>query len=108
MTNVSVPERLKDEFAFTEKYRPQKIADCVLPSDLEKVFSDIVKAGEFHNMLLCGSAGCGKTTVAKALCDELGLDSYMINSSENGNIDTLRTTIRNYASSMSLMTASRS
>jgi DNA polymerase III delta prime subunit len=105
--NINVPEHLKDEFTLTEKYRPQTVDDCVLPAGLKATFADMVQAGEFHNMLLCGKAGCGKTTVAKALCNDLGLESYMINSSENGNIDTLRTTIRNYASSMSLIASDK-
>ena len=103
MTDLVVPENLKDEYMLTEKYRPQTVKDCVLPKNLSKLFSDIVSAGEFNNMLLCGPAGSGKTTIAKAICNELGLDYYIINSSENGNIDTLRTTIRDFASSSSLM-----
>lgn len=103
MVDLVVPENLNDEHMLTEKYRPQTVKDCVLPKDLSKLFSGIVSAGEFNNMLLCGPAGSGKTTIAIAICKELDLDYYIINSSENGNIDTLRTTIRDFASSSSLM-----
>lgn len=87
---------------FVEKYRPQKIDDCILPKELKQTFKDIISTGKIPNMMLAGSAGCGKTTVAKALCSEMGVNCYMINASEQGNIDTLRTTIRNFASSVSL------
>lgn len=90
------------EFLWVEKYRPRTIEDCVLPADIKSTFIDIVNGGELHNMLFTGSPGLGKTTVAKALCDELGLDSLMINGSEEGNIDTLRTKIKQFASSVSL------
>lgn len=93
---------MRSDFLFVEKYRPKKISDCILPKTLEKTFGDIVDKDEIPNLLLIGSAGCGKTTVAKALCDELNRDVLFINASENGNIDTLRTTIRNFASAVSL------
>jgi DNA polymerase III delta prime subunit len=89
-------------YLWVEKYRPSKIEECVLPEDIKKIFSDIVASGESQNLLLCGGPGCGKTTVAKALCKELGTDYLMINCSEDGNIDTLRTKIRNFASTVSL------
>jgi DNA polymerase III delta prime subunit len=87
---------------FVEKYRPQKVADCVLPEALSGTFTDIVKSGDIPNMILCGGAGCGKTTVARAVCDELGRDVLFINASEDGGIDTLRTRIRQFASTVSL------
>jgi len=90
------------EYLWVEKYRPQKIDDCVLSSQIKKTFHDIVDSGESQNLLLSGGAGCGKTTVAKALCNELDTDWIMINCSEDGNIDTLRTKIRNFASTVSL------
>ena len=85
-----------------EKHRPNKIADCILPTDIKKTFEDIVRTGDVPNMILSGGAGCGKTTVAKAMCAELGLDCMFINASEDGGIDTLRTKIRNFASTVSL------
>lgn len=90
------------EFLFVEKYRPKSISDCVLPENLKQTFRDMVNSGEIPNMMLSGPAGTGKTTVAKALCNELGCDFMMINCSENGNIDTLRTKIRQFASTISL------
>ena len=91
-----------EEFLWVEKYRPRTIEDCILPEDLKKSFEQIVESGEMQNLLLAGGPGCGKTTVARALCDELGCDSIVINCSEDGNIDTLRTKIRNFASTVSL------
>ena len=85
-----------------EKYRPTKIADCILPTGIKQTFEDIVRPGDVPNMILSGGAGCGKTTVAKAMCAELGLDCMFINASEDGGIDTLRTKIRNFASTVSL------
>jgi len=90
------------EFLWVEKYRPRTVDDCVLPKGLKKTFSDIVKGGELPNMMFSGSAGVGKTTVAKALCNELGLDWIIVNGSEEGNIDTLRTKIKQFASTVSL------
>ena len=90
------------DFLWVEKYRPSKIADCVLPDRLKSTFQNIVDAGEVPNMLFAGSAGLGKTTVAKALCEELGLDYIIINGSEEGNIDTLRGKIKQFASTVSL------
>jgi DNA polymerase III delta prime subunit len=97
----------QDQILWTEKYRPHKIADCILPSDLKETFQGFVDNGEMPNLLLCGSAGCGKTTVAKALCDEMGIEYLFINASLEGNIDTLRTKIQKYASSVSLMSTKR-
>ena len=91
-----------NEFLWVEKYRPQLIQDCILPNSIKKTFEDIVNGGELHNMLLTGTAGTGKTTIAKALCYELGLDYLMINGLEESGIDTLRTKIKQFASSVSL------
>lgn len=93
---------MKEEFLFVEKYRPKTIEDCILPQALKDTFKKIVAKGELPNMMFTGSAGVGKTTVAKALCNELDLDYMMINGSEDGNIDTLRGKIKQFASTVSL------
>jgi DNA polymerase III delta prime subunit len=93
---------MSNDFLWVEKYRPRKIADTILPEDLKKVFQKIVDSGEMQNMLFTGTAGLGKTTVAKALCNELGCDDIIINGSEEGNIDTLRGKIKQFASTVSL------
>ena len=85
-----------------EAYRPKSVSDCILPENLKKSFLEMVEKGEPQNLLLSGGAGCGKTSVAKALCHDLDCDWIMINCSEDGNIDTLRTRIRNFASTVSL------
>ena len=90
------------DLLWVEKYRPKRVQDCVLPSGIKNTFQQMVDTGEVHNLLLSGSAGTGKTTIAKALCDELGCDFLLINCSEDGNIDTLRPKIRNFASTVSL------
>ena len=90
------------DFLFVEKYRPQTIADCILPQSLKDTFQELVKTGELPNMLFTGTAGLGKTTVAKALCNELGLDWILVNGSEEGNIETLRGKIKQFASTVSL------
>lgn len=95
-------ETMTDEFLWVEKYRPKTIEDCILPEDLKKSFVQIVESGEMQNLLLSGGPGCGKTTVARALCDELNCDSILVNCSEDRGIDTLRTDIRNFASTISL------
>lgn len=87
---------------WTEKYRPHKIADCVLPAVVKSTFLDFVKSNTIPNMTLSGGAGIGKTSIIKALCDELDADYLFLNCSENGNIDTLRTYIREYSSHCSL------
>ena len=91
-----------NEFLWVEKYRPQIIKDCILPQNIKSTFEDIVNGGELHNMLLTGTAGLGKTTVAKALCNELNVDYLLINGSEESGIDTLRNKIKQFASSISL------
>ena len=88
---------------WVEKFRPTKIEDCILPTEIKTTFQSIVDSGEIPNLLLTGSPGIGKTTVAKALCNQLDCDSIMINGSDEGRmIDTLRTTVVNYASTVSL------
>jgi len=90
------------DFIWVEKYRPDKIDDCILPTSIKKTFQGFVDAGEIPNMLLSGPPGIGKTTVAKALCEELNCDWIMINGSEEGGIDVLRNKIKNFASTVSL------
>ena len=92
----------KGNFLWVEKYRPQTINECILPDDIKSTFKEFVKKGEIPNLLLCGSAGTGKTTVARALCEELGCDYIVINGSDEGRqIDTLRTKIKQFASAFS-------
>jgi len=91
-----------NDFLWVEKYRPQTIEETILPPSLKKTFQTIVDKGELPNMLFTGTAGLGKTTVAKALCKQLDLDYIIINGSEEGNIDTLRGKIKQFASSVSL------
>ena len=94
---------MKDDFLWVEKYRPQTIEHCVLPKDIKDTFQSFVKKGEVPNLLLCGAAGVGKTTVAKALCKELGVDYYVINGSDEGRfLDTVRNNAKNFASTVSL------
>ena len=92
-----------NDILWVEKYRPKLVDQCVLPDNTQKVFSEIVEKGEIPNLLLTGSPGIGKTTIAKALCNQLECDWLMINGSDEGRmIDTLRTTITNFASTVSL------
>jgi DNA polymerase III delta prime subunit len=91
-----------DNFLFVEKYRPSKVSDCILPESLKKTFQEYVNRKEIPNLLLVGGAGVGKTTIAKALCNEVGCDYLFINASDENGIDTLRNKISNYASSVSL------
>ena len=92
-----------NDILWVEKYRPKLVDDCVLPDNTQKIFSEIVERGEIPNLLLTGSPGIGKTTIAKALCNQLECDWLMINGSDEGRmIDTLRTTITNFASTVSL------
>ena len=93
---------MKDHFLWVEKYRPQIIEDCILPEKTKATFKEFLKKGEVPNLLLCGTAGTGKTTVARALCEELGCDYIVINGSDEGRqIDTLRTKIKSFASAIS-------
>jgi DNA polymerase III delta prime subunit len=93
---------MNEEFLWTEKYRPKTVSECILPDRLKKVFQQYVDQGEIPNLMLSGTAGVGKTTVARAMCLEIGLDHLFINSSEDRGIDMLRTKIRGYASTVSL------
>lgn len=93
---------MKEDFLWVEKYRPKNINDCVLPNETKKIFLDFVNNKEIPNLLLCGTAGVGKTTVAKALCNELDADFVLINGSEERNIETLRVKIKQFASTVSL------
>ena len=91
------------DFIWVEKYRPKTIDECILPDGIKKTFSDFLKRGEIPNMLLSGPPGIGKTTVAKALCNELGADFYVINGSDEGRfLDTVRNSAKNFASTVSL------
>ena len=99
---------MRDEFLWVEKYRPKTIDDCILPENIKKTFKDFLNKGEVPNLLLSGPAGCGKTTVAKALCNELGVDYYVINGSDEGRfLDTVRNNAKNFASTVSLSSDAR-
>ena len=99
---------MRDEFLWVEKYRPQTIEDCILPEQTKKTFLEFLNKGEIPNMLLAGPAGCGKTTVAKALCNELGVDYYVINGSDEGRfLDTVRNNAKNFASTVSLSSSAK-
>jgi len=90
------------QFLWVEKYRPSRIEDCIIPDEVKEQFTQFIAKGEVPNLLLSGSAGTGKTTIARALCNELGCDYIIINGSDEGRqIDTLRTKIRNFASAVS-------
>jgi DNA polymerase III delta prime subunit len=91
-----------EHLLFVEKYRPRKVEDCILPDNIKATFQEYVNRKEIPNLLLSGSAGVGKTTIAKALCNEVGCDYLVINGSDESGIDTFRTKIKNYASSVSL------
>ncbi|MGA1402277.1 MAG: AAA family ATPase, partial [Candidatus Nanopelagicaceae bacterium] len=91
------------KFLWVEQYRPSKIADCILPENIKKSFHGFVDQGEIPNLLLCGSAGVGKTTVAKALCEEIGASYIVINGSDEGRfLDTVRNKVRQFATTVSL------
>ena len=93
----------RNEFIWVEKYRPKKIEECILPDNTKKTFLNFLDKGEVPNLLLSGPPGCGKTTVAKALCEELGVDYYVINGSDEGRfLDTVRNNAKNFASTLSL------
>jgi len=90
------------EYLWVEKYRPQKIDDCILPKQLKDTFKEFISSGELPNFLFAGGPGIGKTTVAKALCNEIDAEYLLINGSEESGIDTLRTKIKGFASTVSL------
>jgi DNA polymerase III delta prime subunit len=99
---------MTSEFLFVEKYRPQVIDDCILPDETKKTFKEFVEKGEIPNLLLAGPPGIGKTTIAKALCNELGADFYVINGSDEGRfLDTVRNQAKNFASTVSLTGSSK-
>ena len=94
---------LRNDFLWVEKYRPKTINDCILPDTIKKTFQDFLEAGEIPNLLLSGPPGVGKTTVARALCEELGSDYIVINGSDEGRfLDTVRNQAKNFASTVSL------
>lgn len=90
-----------NEVLWVEKYRPRTVSDCILPQELKKTFQSIVDSGTIPNLLLTGTQGTGKTTVARALCEQIGSDYIIINGSMNGGIDTLRNEIQQFASTVS-------
>ena len=99
---------MTSEFLYVEKYRPQVIEDCILPDDTKKTFKEFVEKGEIPNLLLAGPPGIGKTTIAKALCNELGADYYVINGSDEGRfLDTVRNQAKNFASTVSFTGSSK-
>jgi len=99
---------MTSEFLYVEKYRPQVIDDCILPDETKKTFKEFVEKGEIPNLLLAGPPGIGKTTIAKALCNELGADYYVINGSDEGRfLDTVRNQAKNFASTVSLTGSSK-
>lgn len=94
---------MTEQMLWVEKYRPHKIEDCILPESLKTTFQEYVNRKEIPNLLLAGSAGVGKTTIAKALCEEVGCDYLVINGSDDNGVDMVRIKIKQYASAMSLM-----
>jgi DNA polymerase III delta prime subunit len=99
---------MSNDFLFVEKYAPKKIEDCILLEDIKKTFKEFVEKGEIPNLLLAGPPGIGKTTIAKALCNELGADYYVINGSDEGRfLDTVRNQAKNFASTVSLTATSK-
>ena len=93
---------MRDEFLWVEKYRPKTIEECILPEGLKKTFRELISNEEIPNLLLSGPAGIGKTTIARAICEQLDCDYILINGSEESGIDVLRTKIKGFASSVSL------
>ena len=96
------------DFLWCEQYRPRKIEDCILPDNIKSVLTKFVEQGKIPNLLLSGPPGIGKTTVAKALCEEIGADYYVINGSDEGRfLDTVRNQAKNFASTVSLMSSAK-
>ena len=99
---------MNSDFIWVEKYRPKTIEDCILPESTKTMFREFLNKGEIPNMLLAGPPGIGKTTVAKALCNELGVDVYVINGSDEGRfLDTVRNNAKNFASTVSLSSTAK-
>ena len=99
---------MNNDFLWVAKYAPKTIEDCILPESTKKTFQDFLNKGEIPNMLLAGPPGIGKTTVAKALCNELGVDVYVINGSDEGRfLDTVRNNAKNFASTVSLSSTAK-
>lgn len=90
-----------EKYLWCEAYRPHKVQDCIMPQRLKDYFQAMVDKGQLDNMTLVGGPGTGKTSVGRAMCEEMGIDHILINASENGNIDTIRTTVRQFASTVS-------
>ena len=93
-----------DTFLWVEQYRPEAVDNCILPQSLKNTFKEFVEQGNIPNIILSGGPGIGKTTIAKAVLDEIGATYMMINGSEESGIDVLRTKIKNFASTVSLAT----
>ncbi len=99
---------MPNDFLWVEKYRPQSIEDCILPTEVKATFKGFLEQGEIPNLLLSGTAGVGKTTIAKALCNQLGADFYVINGSDEGRfLDTVRNQAKTFAATVSLTSQSR-
>jgi DNA polymerase III delta prime subunit len=96
-----------NQYLWVERYRPSTIDECILPDSMKNTFKEFINSGELPNFLFCGGAGVGKTTVAKALCNEIGAEYLFINGSEESGIDVLRSKIKNFASSVSLTDAKK-
>ena len=97
-----------NDFLWVEKYRPQTVDDCILPTAVKDTFKSFIEQGEIPNLLLSGTAGVGKTTIAKALCNELGADYYVINGSDEGRfLDTVRNQAKNFAATVSLTASAK-
>lgn len=92
-----------EQYLFVEKYRPKKVEDCILPKDIKDIFQEFVNKKEIPNLLLTGGPGVGKTTIARAICEQIGCDYIVINGSDERGIDVLRTKIKQYASSVSFL-----
>lgn len=99
---------MSNDFLWVEKYRPQTVDECILPDETKRMFKGFIEQGEIPNLLLSGPAGIGKTTIAKALCNELGADVYVINGSDEGRfLDTVRTRAKSFASTVSLTSTAK-